>query len=229
MARRRYHRLTILNDDDHLDDQYDMYHTENRSSEMGYSQQHKAETRAKLLRLASVTLREDGPDKLGVIELMRTAGLTHGGFYAHFKSREALLIEALKTVFDEAQQRYHKISMGVSPREALAKFIDQYLSPAHRDALSACPIVTLNSDLPRQPQAFRAAYRAGVKKLVGIIAGWIEAAGIADDEALAASVLADMAGAIALSRSVADKRLSNNLLNVARRRIKAQLDLRVTL
>jgi TetR/AcrR family transcriptional repressor of nem operon len=218
--------LTILDDNDHLDNEDDKYHTESRSGEMGYSQQHKAETRAKLLRLASVTLRKDGPDKLGVIELMRTAGLTHGGFYAHFKSREALLVEALKMLFDEAQQRYHNISTGASPREALAKFIDQYLAPAHRDALSPCPIVTLNSDLLRQPQSFRAAYRVGVKKLVETIAGWTEAAGITDDQAVAASILADMAGAIALSRSVADKRLSNNVLNATRRRIKARLGLR---
>jgi TetR/AcrR family transcriptional regulator, transcriptional repressor for nem operon len=190
---------------------------------MGYSQQHKAETRAKLLSLASEMLRKDGPDKLGVVELMRAAGLTHGGFYAHFKSREILLIEALKTVFDEAQQRYHTYSRGSPPREAIATFVDRYLSPTHRDMLSVCPIVTLNSDLPRQSQAFRAAYRTGVKKLVGIIAGWIEAADISDDKALAASILAEMAGAIALSRSVADKRLSDALLNTTRRRVKSRL------
>ncbi len=192
---------------------------------MGYSQLHKAETHAKLLQLASETLRKDGPDKLGVIELMRAADLTHGGFYAHFKSRDDLLVEALKAVFDEAQQRYHRFSEGLPPREKLTRFIDQYLSPAHRDMLSLCPIVTLNSDLPRQPQTFRASYRAGVKKLVRIIASWIEASGIADGEALAASMLGEMAGAIAVSRSVTDKRLSDDLLRMARRRIKAQLTL----
>jgi TetR/AcrR family transcriptional repressor of nem operon len=193
---------------------------------MGYSQQHKAETRARLLKLASVALRKDGPDKLGVVELMRAAGLTHGGFYAHFKSREMLLIEALKAVFDEAQQRYHDVSADVPPREALARFVDHYLSPAHRDTLSACPIVALNSDLPRQSRAFRAAYRAGVRDLLRIIEGWIEAAGVAGGEACAASMLAEMAGAIAVSRSVADDRLSNNLLSAARRRVKSQLGLR---
>ena len=114
---------------------------------MGYSQTHKAETHAKLLKLASEALRKDGPDKLGVIELMRVAGLTHGGFYAHFKSRDELVLEALKAVFDEAQQRYHGFSGGLPPREALTRFIEQYLSPVHRDKLSMCPIVTLNSDL----------------------------------------------------------------------------------
>jgi TetR/AcrR family transcriptional repressor of nem operon len=192
---------------------------------MGYSQEHKAETHAKLLRLAALMLCKEGPDKLGVAELMRVAGLTHGGFYAHFKSRDALLVKALEAIFEESQRRYDDIGAGLLPLEALAKFVDQYLSPAHRDKHSRCPVVTLNSDLLRQPEAFRAAYRAGVDKLVDILAGWISSAGIANERTLAASMLAEMAGAIAFSRSIADKRLSDDVLRVTRQRVKLQLGL----
>ena len=192
---------------------------------MGYSQEHKAETHAKLLKLASETLRKDGPDKLGVIELMRAAGLTHGGFYAHFRSRDDLVIEALNAVFDQALARYQRYGESLPPRRALGKFIDLYLSATHRDALSVCPIVTLNSDLPRQPLAYRAAYRAGVQKLVQAIGLWIDGAGLSDWEVKAADLLAEMAGVIAISRAVPDRSLSDDLLASARRRIRARLNL----
>jgi TetR/AcrR family transcriptional regulator, transcriptional repressor for nem operon len=192
---------------------------------MGYSQQHKAETRAKLLKLASVALRKHGPDKLGAVELMKTAGLTHGGFYAHFESREALLLEALKTVFEEARARYQEYGGRLPPREALSSLIGDYLSATHRDRLSLCPIVTMNSDLPRQSSLFRATYRAGVLSLVGILAGWIKAAGLPAAEVTSASLLAEMAGAIALSRAITDKNVSDLLLERTRGRIRAELSL----
>jgi TetR/AcrR family transcriptional regulator, transcriptional repressor for nem operon len=192
---------------------------------MGYSQKQKRDTHATLLKLASAMLRESGPEKLGVVELMRAAGLTHGGFYAHFESKEALLLETLKVVFEEAQQKYHLIGDGLPPREALTNVIDEYVSSGHRDRLSMCPIVTLNSDLLRQSKRFRATFSVGVKKLVRILANWIEAAGLRDSEALAASILSAMAGAIAVSRAVSDKHLSDNVLAMARSTIKVRLGL----
>ena len=79
---------------------------------MGYSQTHKAETHAKLVKLAGRVLRKNGPEQLAVVELMHAAGLTHGGFYAHFKSREVLLVEALGGILEEAQQKYHRLGDG---------------------------------------------------------------------------------------------------------------------
>ena len=72
---------------------------------MRYSETHKAETHAKLVKLAGRALREKGPDRLAVAELMAAAGLTHGGFYAHFKSKDALLAEAPQGVFEDSRQR----------------------------------------------------------------------------------------------------------------------------
>ena len=71
---------------------------------MRYSDTHKSETHAKLVRLAGRALREKGPEGLAVAELMQAAGLTHGGFYAHFKSKDALLVEALEAVFQESRR-----------------------------------------------------------------------------------------------------------------------------
>jgi TetR/AcrR family transcriptional repressor of nem operon len=193
---------------------------------MRYSETHKAETHAKLVKLAGRALREKGPEGLSVAELMGSAGLTHGGFYAHFKSKDALLAEALQDIFVESNRKLGQMTEGPSPRAALAWFIDSYLSPAHRDkASTGCPIVALNSDLPRQSRRFRAAFDAGVRQLVGNLADRIEASGLADGQRLATLVLATMAGAVVLSRAVTDEGLSDALLASARKNIKAQLGL----
>ena len=193
---------------------------------MRYSDTHKAETHAKLVKLAGRMLREKGPDKLAVAELMQGAGLTHGGFYAHFRSKDALLAEALKGIFVDSAHKLQSMADGVSPREALSLFVDSYVSPAHRDRVATgCPVVALNSDLPRQPKAFRAAFDAGIRTFARTIAGWMAAAGIDGGEALAASALATMAGAVAVSRGVSDKQLSDQLLAAARQSIRARLSL----
>jgi TetR/AcrR family transcriptional repressor of nem operon len=191
---------------------------------MRYSDTHKAETHAKLVKLAGRALREKGPEGLSVADLMASAGLTHGGFYAHFKSKGALLTEALQGIFEESNHKLEKLAEGLPPRLALAQFVDTYVSSAHRDKPSTgCPIVALNSDLPRQSRQFRAAFDAGVKRLVGSLARQIKDARIADSETLAPSVLSAMVGAVILSRAVSDETLSDGLLASARKNIKAQL------
>jgi TetR/AcrR family transcriptional repressor of nem operon len=196
---------------------------------MRYAQNHKSETHAKLLRIAGKALREKGPDKLAVAEVMQAAGLTHGGFYAHFKSKDALLAEALEGVFAYSKEKYRRLTEGLPPRHALATYVDFYVSPEHRDNPSrGCPIVALNSDLPRQSRKFRTAFDSGMKSLIGALAHWIAAAGIEgandnDADVLAASVLSAMAGAVAVSRAVSDKRLSDEMLEAARAGIKARL------
>jgi TetR/AcrR family transcriptional regulator, transcriptional repressor for nem operon len=193
---------------------------------MRYSDTHKAETHTRLLKLAGLALREKGPDKLAVANLMAEAGLTHGGFYAHFASKEALLAEALESIFADSTQKLHHTAEGLPPRKALTRFIDSYVSSAHRDRVaSGCPIVALNSDLPRQPRRFRAAFDAGVRALADTLAGWMEKARIDGGVALAVSVLAAMAGTVAVSRAVSDKRLSDQLLADARASIKGRLGL----
>ncbi len=193
---------------------------------MRYSDTHKSETHAKLVRLAGRALREKGPEGLAVAELMQAAGLTHGGFYAHFNSKGALLVEALEGVFEDSKRTFQGVTDGLPPRDALARYIDLYVSPAHRDNRSQeCPIVALNSDLPRQSKKFRATFDSGLRALLNRLTDLIKAAGISDSEALAASVQSAMTGAVAVSRAVSDRRLSDELLKSARTSIKAQLGL----
>ncbi len=196
---------------------------------MRYSETHKAETRDRILKVASRALRENGPEKLAVAEVMEAAGLTHGGFYAHFKSKDALLAETLKHSFGRARDKALRAVEGMPPRHALAAYVDFYVSANHRDfPASGCPISALSSDLPRQSKKFRAVYDEGVKSLVGTISGWLAEAGYEEPEKLAASVLSAMVGAVSLSRSVADRQLSDELLESARTGIKARLGLSET-
>jgi len=193
---------------------------------MRYSETHKAETREKILKVASRTLREKGPENVAVAEIMEAAGLTHGGFYAHFKSKDALLAETLKHTFSSARAKALKAVEGLPPRHALAAYVDFYVSPRHRDFPErGCPISALNSDMPRQSKKFRAVYDEGVKNLVRLIAGWLEEAGYEEPEKLSSSLFSAMVGAVSVSRSVADKELSDELLESARTGIKARLGL----
>ncbi|MDE3115499.1 MAG: TetR/AcrR family transcriptional regulator [Pseudomonadota bacterium] len=192
---------------------------------MRYSQTHKDETHARLVSIAGQALRKAGPDKLSVAEVMKEAGLTHGGFYAHFKSKDALLAEALEAVFAQSRERITKQLEGLPPRHALATFIDSYMSRRHRDnPEQGCPITALNSDLPRQSKAVRAVFDAGTRRLIAWVADLIGETGFEGDAgALAPSIVSAMAGAVAVSRAVSDKSLSDEMLETARTGIKAHL------
>jgi TetR/AcrR family transcriptional regulator, transcriptional repressor for nem operon len=193
---------------------------------MRYTDTHKDDTRKALLKAAAAQLRQKGPDRLSVAGVMKSAGLTHGGFYAHFKSKDALLTETLADTFARSRQRVQRLLEGLPPKQALATYIDVYVAPAHRDdPANGCPVTALNSDMPRQTKKFRAAFEAGVKEMSNAMAGRMEAAGVADADRLAPAILAAMAGAVALSRTISDKSLSDELLASTRAGIKARLGL----
>lgn len=190
---------------------------------MRYTDSHKAETHQRLLRVASDALRKKGPDGLSVAEVMKAAGLTHGGFYAHFKSKDAFLAETVGEVFARVGRRWERMIGDQPPREALEAYIDYYLSVVHRDnPATGCPVVALNSDLPRQSKSFRRAFDKGVKVMQDNLARRLTAAGIADAEAQAPAILAMMVGGLALSRTLSDDVQSEALLATTRDAIKSR-------
>jgi len=192
---------------------------------MRYADTRKSETHARLVKIAGRALREKGPNGIAVAEVMREAGLTHGGFYAHFKSKDALVVEALEGVFASSKRKFLRAVDGLPPRHALASYIDFYVSTRHRDdRAGGCPVTALNSDLPRQSNSVRKTFDEGLRGLVAGIEQLIKDAGIKGDaEALAASVTSAMAGAVAISRAVSDRYLSDQMLATARESIKARL------
>src|SRR6516225_1792267 len=103
---------------------------------MRYDAEHKQKTRAKVLEVAAQAIRKDGPDRIGVASVMAEAGLTHGGFYAHFKSKDELVTAAIEQMFEESRARVAHEMEGRTPAAGLAAYIDFYLSKKHRDARS---------------------------------------------------------------------------------------------
>src|SRR3978361_1735054 len=108
---------------------------------MRYSDAHKEETRKKVLRAAAAAVRAKGPDGVGVAEIMAEAGLTHGGFYAHFPNKEALVARSMEEAFGPSRRRFARMTEGMSSTEALEAFVDAYVSADHRNnPQRGCPI-----------------------------------------------------------------------------------------
>jgi TetR/AcrR family transcriptional repressor of nem operon len=191
---------------------------------MRYDSEHKARTRAKVLSEAAATIRAVGPDGIGVAGLMAKVGLTHGGFYAHFKSKDDLVAEAIGTMFDDSRAMFRVRTEGREPGAGLADYIDWYLSEAHRDASErGCPLPRLSGEVARLPQKARERFSAGAEGLRHAIADLLQRIGKSDCETLAASAVAEMVGALALARTLPDRERSSQILAASRSALKLRL------
>ena len=187
---------------------------------MRYPPDHKHQTRKTLLEAAAQALRRDGPHRLGVARVMAEAGLTHGGFYAHFPSRDALISAGIGQMFEESRDRLPAISAERSAADNLTRFIDQYLSTLHRDARSSgCPLPYLANDAPRLSAAARLQFARGVQGLTDRFAALLDGIGQPEPEAEAASALSEMVGALTLSRAEPDPERSLRILETSRSRL----------
>jgi len=179
-------------------------------------------TRRAILATAARLIRERGPERVGVAEVMREAGLTHGGFYAHFASRDALVAEAIRSMFDGGRQKFLARIGGKTGPDALKTWIDSYVSREHRDNPGGgCAMAALVSDMPRLDPAARAAFDDGIRGIAGRLQAHLPAG---MDELAVSSLMAEMAGAVALSRAVGDPQLSDRILKTSRAALKARID-----
>ena len=195
---------------------------------MRYSNEHKAETRARVLKEAAKEIRAKGPDNVAVAGIMARAGLTHGGFYAHFPSKDALVGEAIGAMFADAGARSAKIDGADDPRVALRAFVDFYLSPVHRDSRHrGCPLPTLSGDFARSEPATRDRFEAGVVGIAARLALPLATLGHSDADAEAHALLAQLVGGVALARAVGDPALSDALLADTRASIVARYGLEI--
>jgi TetR/AcrR family transcriptional regulator, transcriptional repressor for nem operon len=196
---------------------------------MRYDSEHKQRTRERVLSEAAAAIRTFGPNGIGVADLMAKAGLTHGGFYAHFKSKDDLIAHAISYMFDEMYERFLAGTEDPDVVVALGKFLDLYLSPRHRDAPErGCPLPCLAGDLPRLPGAARERFEAGLERLTRAIAKRLKELGIAGADRVSASVIAELVGALALARAIKDPAASERVLRTSRDSIKARLGLKTT-
>ena len=179
---------------------------------MGHSQAEKAQSRERILAAASRQVRDGGLESVSVGTLMKSVGLTHGGFYGHFESREALLAEALERALLEGEAK----AGGSGAPASFSGIVRGYLSRAHRDARdSGCAVAALVSDVARADTLPREVMTEHVETFVATVAKTLGG----DDERAIMAVSARV-GALTLSRVVADPVRSNAILKA----VRAQLD-----
>jgi TetR/AcrR family transcriptional regulator, transcriptional repressor for nem operon len=193
---------------------------------MRYDSEHKQRTREKVLKAAAKAIRAQGPHRVGVAAVMGKAGLTHGGFYAHFDSKDDLIAAAIGQMFEEARGNWERLTEAKQPAAALAAYIDFYLSTTHRDAVSAgCPIPILAPESRRLGKPSRDQFAAGVARLTERFRSQLELLGTPNAADEASSMLAEMIGALALARAEQDSARSDAILAASKQRLKTRFSL----
>lgn len=169
---------------------------------------------------ASRLFRERGFAGVSVAELMAQAGLTHGGFYAHYPSKDALAAAACANAFAQSAARWRaRLERAATPAEALRAITEGYLAHENRDrAATACPAATLASDVTREgpEHAVRAAYLSGVRTQVEMLAALQRGGDESRDRQRACVRLSTMVGALVLARATRGDALSDEILEAAR-------------
>lgn len=189
---------------------------------MGHSQTDKIESHERIVKVAAGVFRELGIYGVSVADVMKAAGLTHGGFYKHFASRDELVDEAVEAALADGSTAANAIA--ANPRATVGNFIDVYLSLQHRDHIEAsCAVTALASDMPLAGERSRNAYSAQVLRYLDIIGGLMPRVPEQDRRALALEALATMVGALSMARAVNDDGLSREILETASAGLKARL------
>ncbi len=179
---------------------------------MRVTSERKAETRERIMEAAGALFRSHGIDAVGIDAIMHQAGLTHGGFYAHFASKEALVAEVSAASLARAAARWERISQGADRDSALAHIVDSYLDPAHVAAAeTGCVLTTLGPEMARRGES-RAAITASIRRMADALACCMP--GHRRRRALAA--LAGMVGAVVLARLSDDPELAAEFLAAGR-------------
>jgi TetR/AcrR family transcriptional repressor of nem operon len=188
---------------------------------MKVSREQAAENRERVVENAARLFKERGYNGIGVAELMRSAGLTHGGFYGNFGSKEALMQEAVDRSFGHTLKSWDKVDEN-NPAQALESIASSYLSTAHRDNPGyGCLLSALGPEVARMAPEIRAKVTAGVSRQIEKLSH-VMVPGTPEDQRQAAIVVfASMVGALIMSRAVDDPALSEEFLNAVHDSISA--------
>jgi TetR/AcrR family transcriptional regulator, transcriptional repressor for nem operon len=192
---------------------------------MGHSRDDKARSHERIVEIAAARLRESGTAGPGVAELMKAAGLTHGGFYKHFDSRDDLVAEAVERAMRDndgfmttlrARAGAGAGAGAADAHAALGLFVDWYTSAEHRDTPGAgCAVVSFGADAPRADQRVRMAYSGQVQRYL------VHLEALLGDRKRAAAALSALVGAVLVARAVGPGELSDEILAAARESVLA--------
>lgn len=185
---------------------------------MRYSQDHKAQTHQRIIKEASARFRRDGIGATGLQPLMRALGLTHGGFYSHFKSKDELVEKALQSAGEQCDAVCAELFAQEHPLEA---FIDTYLSEWHQTSPDqGCPLPTMSSELGLRGQPSPTS-DVVLNARLEQIQGTLEDGDAADQSIF---IMSALVGALLLSRSVENPELAQRILDVTREYLKQPRD-----
>lgn len=189
---------------------------------MRMSVKQTAETRARILGVAGKLFRERGVDGIGVADLMKSAGLTHGAFYNHFESKTALASEAIEGVLKQTTCAWSEISdAGGGDGGGFEAFIATYLSRSHRDDPgNGCLVAALGGDVGRQESSVRQAFTSGLRPMIDFLTRHAAGRSRAAKREQALMTLATLVGTVVLARAVEDVDLSDEVLQAARAAFK---------
>jgi TetR/AcrR family transcriptional regulator, transcriptional repressor for nem operon len=180
--------------------------------QMRVSRDQMQANRLRILDAASRLFREKGFEAVSVAEVMKAAGLTHGGFYGHFDSKDDLIAQAIGHIFTVQED-----GGGDGGRGDLATYLDAYLSSGHRDSIGkGCPTAALVADIRRQASAARLAMTEGFRSQIDRVAKAIPEVDAADARRQAVGTWAAMVGAVLLARAIDDPGLSEEILRETR-------------
>ena len=179
---------------------------------MKVSREQAALNRERIVEVAAKLFREKGYDGIGVADLMKNAGLTHGGFYGHFASKEDLMIEASELAL--------KMSLAGWQGKTLPDILDSYLTTRHRDAPGGgCPAAAMGQDVARMQPGAQPAFTQATRKQFELLAGLLPDGAPEQRRQQAIATFSAMVGAMVLARTVDDEALSAEILSA----VKAQL------
>ena len=188
---------------------------------MRNSREAAAESRERIVAVAAKLFRERGIAAVGVAELMQAAGMTHGGFYKHFESKDALIAEACAYSFGEPGGSLRAAAEGAKPGEELRAIVDSYLSRRHRDNPGkGCAVAALGGEIGNRESAAREAIQKGRERLVGLVARYMNRGNAKE---AANTFVSTMVGAL-ISARLMDGASSDAVLRAAKRELYQRIE-----
>lgn len=179
---------------------------------MRVSREKFAENRERILDVAATLFRKKGFDGIGLADIMKAAGLTHGGFYGHFDSKDDLEAQATRVALARNSENWGRL-IESAPDRPLSALIDSYLSHGHRDNLEkGCTFAALGADVGRHGVAVRSAFTAGLGPIIEVVSKTVPGRTQAVRRRKAITTMAEMIGALILARAVDDPALSDEIL-----------------
>jgi TetR/AcrR family transcriptional regulator, transcriptional repressor for nem operon len=176
----------------------------------------KEATHDRIVDAAARAIRRSGYNGTGVADIMKDAGLTHGGFYAHFSSREAMLAEAADRAGGESVTMMERIAASLPQQQALSAMMQAYLSKEHLEEIeNGCAAAALGSEMPRQAPEVRRAHTRRIKEMIDLVARQSPNWGQPSAHEHALVTIATLVGTLVLARAVDDSRLSDALREAA--------------